>query len=72
MKKNIRSKERLRDLELDPDKQGSVSRVFAIMRELSKESRQRKEKRGARIAVESFLIASNINTPGDLQHEDRY
>ena len=54
MKKNSRSKERLREAEVDPDKQGAVARVFSIMRELSAEKSQRQEKRGSRRAVESF------------------
>ena len=54
MRKNSRSKERLREAEHDPVKQDAVSRVFSIMRELSAEKRQRQETRPSRRAVESF------------------
>jgi len=44
----------IRDASVDPAKQGAVSRVFSIMREISQENRQRKENRPSRMAATGF------------------
>jgi len=64
MKRNSKWKPKVRELESDPEHQEKVARVFSIMRDISRENRESREKQHSTMTAKGFSERREYQTSG--------